>query len=82
MVDGKRQVLLAADTDKVAGRILRPVPLEVVGGSGGCADEGTPVLSVMVPLTLLPLEMCCGCVDGGALGLVTDPDGAKENMKC
>ncbi len=62
MVDGKRQVLLAADTDKVAGRILRPVPLEVVGGSGGCADEGTPVLSVMVPLTLLPLEMCCGCV--------------------
>ncbi len=37
------------------------------GGSGGCADEGTLVLSVMVPLTLL---------------LVTDPDGAKENMKC
>ncbi len=57
------------------------MPLEVVGGSGGCADEGTPVLSV-VPLTLLPLEMCCGCVDGGALGLVNDHDGAKENMKC
>ncbi len=81
VVDGKRQVLLAADTDKVAVRILillEPVPLEVVGVSGGCADEGTLVLSVMVPLILLPLEMCLGCVDGGALGL----DGAKENMKC